>query len=57
MDNGMNYVSWNSSRKDEFRDEYNKAKKENVDMFTFKGNKYVLDYAKYLLEYLDIKLK
>jgi len=32
---------------------YNKAVKENQEQFEFKGQALLVDYAKYLLEYLD----
>ena len=39
-----------------FKAEYNKAVKNNADEFEFEGNKYLTRYAKYILEYLDMKV-
>lgn len=39
--------------RDRFRKAYNQAVKENKDSFTFDGNEFVTNYAKYLLQYLD----
>lgn len=33
--------------------EYAKAIKEGKDIFTFKGNELLVNYAKYLIEYLS----
>ena len=33
---------------------YDKAVAEGLDQFTFEGNEYVTQYAKYLLEYINI---
>lgn len=34
---------------------YNKAKKDNKKVFEFEGNQLLVDYAKYLIEYLEPK--
>jgi hypothetical protein len=36
---------------------YDKATSKSKDMFTFEGNDYVTNYAKYLIEYLEEKFK
>ena len=36
---------------------YDRATSESKDMFTFEGNDYVTNYAKYLIEYLEEKFK
>lgn len=38
-----------------FKAEYKKALKNKADVFEFGGNKYLTRYAKYLLEYLEMK--
>jgi len=40
-----------------FRKEYKKAVKENKKIFYFNGQEILTDYAKYLLEYYDLKIK
>lgn len=42
--------------RERLREAYTQAVKRNADSFTFEGNVFVTDYAKYLLEFLDIKL-
>jgi hypothetical protein len=36
---------------------YNKALKEKKDSFIWKGQLFLIGYAKYLLEYLEMQLK
>jgi len=43
--------------RERLRRAYEKAVNDNEAMFTFEDNEYVTNYAKYLLEYLDMKLK
>lgn len=50
-------VDFGPSETEEFRSRYKNAKDRGVEVFTYKGNQYVLDYAKYLLEYLDANIK
>lgn len=33
--------------------EYNKAKEQNQDIFIYKKQEFVTDYAKYLIEYME----
>jgi hypothetical protein len=40
-----------------FRAAYKKAKEEKLDSFRFKQHEWVTDYAKYVLEYLDMQKK
>jgi hypothetical protein len=42
--------------RDRFRKAYESAVKANKDSFTFDGNEFVTNYAKYLLEYLDMQM-
>jgi len=48
-------LSWDSSEVEEFREKYKSAKEKEKKTFFYQGNEYVLNYAKYLLEYIDIK--
>lgn len=41
----------------DFKEKYNLAVLENKDTFIFQGREVLTLYAKYLLEYLDSKLK
>lgn len=48
-------LEWNSSNVEEFREKHKLAKERDSKTFIYQGNEYVLDYAKYLLEYIDTK--
>lgn len=41
----------------ELKAEYNKSVENKIEIFDFKGNALLTDYAKYLIEYLDDKFK
>ena len=36
---------------------YDKAVEEGLDMFTFKGNEVLTNYAKYLIEYVEMNME
>jgi len=36
---------------------YEKAKKQNKTMFMFDGNQLLVDYAKYLLQFMEMRLR
>jgi hypothetical protein len=46
-------VTWTPTKKRKFRRAYRHARARGLEQFTFDGNEFVTDYAKYLLEYLD----
>lgn|GEM_PF-5369061 len=46
-------VRWSPEKLKDFKVSYAKALKEDKETFTFQGNEYRVDYAKYLIEYLD----
>lgn len=50
-------VEFNKIKLIKFEKAYDKAEKANAESFVFEGNEYVLGYAKYLIEYLEGKLK
>ena len=54
-------VEFDAAKKERFRKAYNEAVKEqgetSLGAFTFEGGQYLIRYAKYLLEYLDMKIK
>lgn len=50
-------IAFDKPMRERLRKAYVKAVDENAEQFTFEGNEYVTNYAKYLLEYLDMKLK
>ena len=39
-----------------FRKEFQKAMQNKADTFVFDGHEFVVDYAKYLIQYLDRQL-
>lgn len=43
-------------KREAFRAAYDKAVKAKAQTFNFDDNVYLVDYAKYLLQYLDVKL-
>ena len=48
----MSLVSYN-----QFKKVYDKALKSDIDTFMYDNHMFVLGYAKYLLEYMDMELK
>ena len=42
---------------DKFRKAYNKAIRDGVAVFMFEGQRVLVNYAKYALEYADLKMK
>lgn len=44
------------AKREELRKAYNEAREAGVDTFVFHDHELVTDYAKYLLEYLDMVL-
>jgi hypothetical protein len=51
-----NAVEFTPRKREQLRAAYNEARDAGEDVFVFEGREYVTDYAKYLLEYLDIQL-
>lgn len=49
-------IHWTKPMREQLRKAYNKAEKAKQDSFIFDDNEYVTRFAKYLLEYLDLKL-
>jgi hypothetical protein len=45
-------VTFDRDRLVRLRRAYEKAKMSNKEVFTFEGKDYLIDYAKYLIEYL-----
>ena len=52
----MKTINWTLPMLKRFKKEYQKAVSNKSDLFTFDGNEFVTGYAKYLLEYLEMKL-
>jgi hypothetical protein len=50
-----NEISFNAEMREKLRQAYEKAKEDKVEQFDFIGNTLVTNYAKYLLEYLDMQ--
>lgn len=49
----MKTIQWNKPMLERFRKEYQRAVENNQEVFTFDGNEFLPDYAKYLIQYLD----
>lgn len=52
-----NLVEWDAAKLKRFERVYQTAVKQNADSFWFERNEYLVSYAKYLIEYLKLKLK
>lgn len=48
-------ISWDKPMRERFRKAYKKH--INEEKFEFEGHEYLVHYAKYLIEYLDMRLK
>ena len=53
----MTNIKFDKPMRDRLRRAYDAAVEAKADTFVFEGNVYVTGYAKYLLEYLDGRLK
>jgi hypothetical protein len=53
----MNTITFDRPMLDSLKLEYSKAVNNGRESFTFQGNKLLTSYAKYLIQYLEIKLK
>ena len=49
-------IEFTSETRDTFKRVYALAVEQGIDPFMFEGNEYVIGYAKYLIEFLDMKL-
>lgn len=49
-------ITWTKAKRDRLRLAYEQAVKDGKDIFTFEGDEFVTNYAKYLLQYLDGQL-
>jgi hypothetical protein len=50
-------ITWNKAMRERLRKAFNTANHSGAAQFEFDGYQYLTNYAKYLLEYLDMKLK
>ena len=50
-------ISFDRQTLDQLKGAYGKAVKANEETFVFKGNLMLVSYAKYLIEYLEGKIK
>jgi hypothetical protein len=53
----MTYVAFTPSKAKRLHDAYERAVLLGKTVFWFDGYEYLTDYAKYLLKYLDLKMK
>lgn len=50
-----NKIIFTAEKRDELRAAYEAATERGDDQFEFEGNDFVTSYAKYLIQYLDMK--
>lgn len=50
-------ITWTKPMRERLRKAHKKAVNEYKSQFEFEGNQYLTTYAKYLLEYLDMKME
>lgn len=53
----MENISFDKKKLRAFKREYNQAKKDELERFYFENKLFLVSYAKYLIEYLDTKIK
>ena len=53
----MGKINFNKDNFKEFKDLYNNNVKDNKERFMFEGKTFLTLYAKYVIEYLNIRLK
>jgi len=49
------HIEFDAAKVKRLRKEYDKAARNGDKSFTFEGNDYMTDYAKYMLQYLEEK--
>ena len=49
----MKMITWDRPMLNRFKLAYQSAKLQKLRQFDFEGNSYLIDYAKYLIEYLN----
>jgi hypothetical protein len=53
----MKMINFDRQKLKELKNLYNKAVKDNKESFIYNGDEYLTSYAKYVIEYLETKLK
>lgn len=53
----MNTIKFDFQKFLKLKKAYQTAKDNGLDTFSFNGNNFVLDYAKYMIQYLETKFK
>ena len=53
----MDAMKFGPTERDELQELYDVAVAKGVDSLNFRGNELIVDYAKYLLEFLDMQFK
>ena len=51
------FITFDINTLTKFKKEYKKATEESKTIFTFEDNEFDTGYAKYLIEYLETKMK
>lgn len=49
-------ITWTEPMRERLRKRYKQAERDYESAFEFDGHQYLTHYAKYLLEYLDMKM-
>lgn len=53
----MKTIVFTPSMQRRFKAAYEEAKVQGKETFTFDGNEFLLDYAKYMIEYMEMENK
>ena len=53
----MKTINFTKEKLNKFKREHSKAREKGKEVFIFDGNEYLLNYATYLIEYLEDKFK
>ena len=56
MSNTVQTIEFTKEKLQLFKHDYKKAKEKELSEFTFEGHGFLLDYAKYAIEYLDSQM-
>jgi hypothetical protein len=53
----MTTVTWDKPMLEKFKKVYAKAVRSEAQEFSFQGQTYLVAYAKYMIEYLEVRLR
>jgi hypothetical protein len=53
----MNWITWTPELFNKFKRHYNNAARNQAVSFNFEGQEFLVSYAKYLIEFLEPKMR